>query len=119
MATGSAAEHYARLKGREPRTYAGDQAAVDDALLEQDVEHGELYGHRTGRTVTVPEVFEATAHCRFDDENGRPWYLRGSSPRGRLGTVVQKGHPILKAHPELFEPLRLPVDYPWPPPDLE
>jgi hypothetical protein len=38
----------------------------------------------------------------------------GTFPRGRLGTLVQKGHPILEARPDLFTVLKLPVDFCWP-----
>ncbi len=116
MATASDAEHYARLTRKEPRIYAGQQAAIDDKLLEHDLDARDLYGTREGPCVTVPEIFEATQTVTWEGPDGVPVYLRGPSLRGRLGTLVQRSHPWLKRHPELFQELRLPIDEPWPPP---
>jgi hypothetical protein len=134
MATGSFAERYHPYRGRaEAIVYAGDQAPPDDAPPDDAppddappddappdvrIDALELYGRRTGPCVEVPGVVEATQHATFNGpDGGTPWYVRGPSPRGRLGTLFSADHPIVKFKPELFTVLRLPLDYPSPEPD--
>ena len=118
MATGSTAERLARRTTAEPQVYAGDRAPDDGELDGRD-----LYGTRDEQaTVVVEGVFEAQQTATFElPGETLPVYVHGPSPKGRLGTTVQAGHPWLKAHPELFVPLKLPVDEPWPrlPPPTE
>jgi hypothetical protein len=59
--------------------------------------------------VAVNGVVEAVVSASFD-YNGQPIFLRGRD-HGRLGMLVRPGHPIVRAHPELFAPLRLPLEF--------
>jgi len=91
------------------------------AALEADVRLKALHGDRFkgGPTIEVPGIFEAVTHVTFSDPRPGhlPVYLKGpQGSRGRdLGTLVAEGHPWLKARPDLFRKLYLPVDEPWPP----
>lgn len=123
MATGSPAERFAHYRGRaEAVVYAGPEAPVDDNAEDIRLTALEMHGQRTGPYTEVPGIVEATQHCMVPDlddpENGAPWILRGPSTRGRLGMTFSADHPVVRAHPELFVPLRLPVDFPWPEPDM-
>jgi hypothetical protein len=81
-------------------------------------------------TVTVPDIYEAQTTSLFEiggqqivlrgrydatesvDLDGESTLInRGGRAGGALGTLVRKGHPLLKAHPELFRPLTLEIDY--------
>lgn len=90
------------------------------AALENDVRLKALHGNRSkGPTAEIAGIYEAVTHVTFENPlGGPPVYMRGpAGARGQqLGTLVQEDHPWLKARPELFRPLRVPIDAPWPPP---
>ena len=58
--------------------------------------------------VAVPGVMEAITSATFE-VHGHPVFLRGRD-QGRLGSLVRRGHPVVRSHPELFQPLKLPLD---------
>ncbi len=89
-------------------------AAPDEAALD----HGELYDLRPfaqRSTLPVPGCFEAIVSASWDDPvTGWPVYVHGPANK-RLGSIAVEGSPVLAQRPELFRPLRVPVDFPAPP----
>jgi len=60
-------------------------------------------------SVEVPGVVEPIESATFD-WHGQPLFL-GGNVHAQLGTIIRAGHPFLKLHPGLFEPLTVDAEF--------
>jgi hypothetical protein len=90
-----------------------DHSTGSDAEV---VLRSELYGKAgtDGPAVEVSGYVEALETFTWLDQDGYPGFARARD-HGKPGTIVSADHPVVKSHPNYFQPLRVAIDMPWPP----